>query len=58
LLVWHAALDRLPPKQAAQGRNQLACVQIGSVLGRRARVGETINNLAADMLESIDSNRV
>jgi hypothetical protein len=59
LLVWApAALGRVSPRQAADGRNQLACVQTGSVLGRRAPAGEAINNLAADMLASIDINRV
>jgi len=53
-----AALGRVSPRQAAEGRNQLACVQTGSVLGRRAPAGEAINNLAADMLASIDINRV
>jgi len=46
------------PRQAAEGRNQLACVQTGSVLGRRAPAGEAINNRASDMLASIDINRV
>jgi hypothetical protein len=33
-------------------------VQTGSVLGRRAPAGEAINNLAAELLASIDINRV